>query len=279
MIVLSGLQARWLIALCVSRSDFYREKLRSGRILFKGGSTVSCLTTVSFDTKLRLCGRITKNGLKCSLTEGNDPHYLVYENGTLRNADKDVIETVSAFGPDDVIITGANAIDARGNAGILFGSPDGGRFGECLRIAERNRVDRIILADTGKLITESIHEVSDKTDKENCVFSYGMSCSLVPISGRIITEIDALTSLTGTDAHVFARGGFTGAENAAAIQVSGEIERIQNALDIVEEARSLCNTVPVSPESVKECRYPGYQCRFHSGCVYSHKNKIKAKPR
>ena len=60
---LLGTQCQWLIAHCVLDSDLLVPYLSRGKILFKGSSTVSCLTTMLSGTPMRICGRISKNGM------------------------------------------------------------------------------------------------------------------------------------------------------------------------------------------------------------------------
>ena len=62
-----GTQCQWLIARCILDSILFAPYLSQGKILFKGSSTVSCLTALLADTPMRICGRITKNGMKTIL--------------------------------------------------------------------------------------------------------------------------------------------------------------------------------------------------------------------
>ena len=48
-----GVQCQWLIARCVLDSSLFAPYLSQGKILFKGSSTVSCLTTLLADTPMR----------------------------------------------------------------------------------------------------------------------------------------------------------------------------------------------------------------------------------
>ena len=61
---LNGRQNRELIALCMAESGVLTPYLERGRVLFKGSATVSCLTRRLTGTPLRICGRITANGMK-----------------------------------------------------------------------------------------------------------------------------------------------------------------------------------------------------------------------
>ena len=82
-----GTQCQWLIARCILDSILFAPYLSQGKILFKGSSTVSCLTALLADTPMRICGRITKNGMKRSYAESQGAHFLLYERGEIRNVD------------------------------------------------------------------------------------------------------------------------------------------------------------------------------------------------
>ena len=127
-----GTQCQWLIARCILDSSLFAPYLSQGKILFKGSSTVSCLTALLADTPMRICGRITKNGMKRSYAESQGAHFLLYERGEIRNVDSCLEQTLQAMGPGDLFVTGANALDAFGHAALLIGSSGGGGYGTCI---------------------------------------------------------------------------------------------------------------------------------------------------
>lgn len=120
---LLGTQCQWLIARCVLDSELLAPYLSHGKILFKGSSTVSCLTTMLSGTPMRICGRISKNGMKRSKAVSQGAHFLLYEHGEIQNVDSCLEHTLQTMGPGDLFVTGANALDAFGHAALLIGSP------------------------------------------------------------------------------------------------------------------------------------------------------------
>ena len=67
----------------------------------------------------------------------------------------------------------------------------------------------------------------------------GGAPSLMPVSGKIVTEIEALETLAGVKALQVAAGGIAGAEGSVWLLMEGEKAQIENALKIIEECRSL----------------------------------------
>ena len=107
---LNGRQNRELIALCMAESGVLTPYLERGRVLFKGSATVSCLTRRLTGTPLRICGRITANGMKGPLRPSQGAHFLLYQGGGVSNVDGSAGEVLKTFGPGDLFVTGANAL-------------------------------------------------------------------------------------------------------------------------------------------------------------------------
>ena len=58
-----------------------------------------------------------------------------------------------------------------------------------------------------------------------------------PLTGTIVTEIEALEILTGVDAYLYSAGGIAGAEGAVRILVEGTDEEVQDTLELVESIK------------------------------------------
>ena len=147
-----GAQCQWLIARCVLDSSLLVPYFSQGKILFKGSSSVSCLTTLLAGTPMRICGRITKNGMKRAKEEGQGAHFLLYEHGEIRNVDSCLEQTLQALGPGDLFVTGANALDAFGHAALLIGSSGGGGYGACMPFLYTEGIRTLILSSVMKFI-------------------------------------------------------------------------------------------------------------------------------
>ena len=93
---------------------------------------IRCLTTMLSGTPMRICGRISKNGMKRSKAESQGAHFLLYEHGEIQNVDSCLEHTLQTMGPGGLFVTGANALDTFGHAALLIGSPGGGGYGTCM---------------------------------------------------------------------------------------------------------------------------------------------------
>lgn len=271
---LCGREGRELIALALLESRLFDPYLEKGRVLFKGSATVSCLTRRLVDTPLRICGRITARGMKGPLRPSEGAHFLLYQGGEVTNVDGSAGEVLKTFGPGDLFVTGANALDSFGHAALLIGSPGGGGYGECMGALYTEGFRTLILSSAAKLIPGDLTQLYSRVFRKNCDFSYGMACSLAPVPGEVITEPQALSLFARVEALIFAGGGHTGAEDALAIQISGERDQVEKVLDLVERVKALPDSPMGEEESEAECAFPCSSCGPHLSCRYAGKQRV-----
>ncbi|MCD6465357.1 hypothetical protein J7L27_03200, partial [Candidatus Bathyarchaeota archaeon] len=79
------------------------------------------------------------------------------------------------------------------------------------------------------LVYESIWELARKMNSPD---SEGPS--LMPVTGLIVTEIEALKILTGVDATLVSSGGIAGAEGAVRLLVEGTKEQVEKTLSLLQ---------------------------------------------
>ena len=271
---LCGREGRELIALALLESRLFDPYLEKGRVLFKGSATVSCLTRRLVDTPLRICGRITARGMKGPLRPSKGAHFLLYQGGEVTNVDGSAGEVLKTFGPGDLFVTGANALDSFGHAALLIGSPGGGGYGECMGALYTEGFRTLILSSAAKLIPGDLTQLYSRVSRKNCDFSYGMACSLAPVPGEVITEPQALSLFARVEALIFAGGGHTGAEDALAIQISGERDQVEKVLDLVERVKALPDSPMGEEDSEAECAFPCSSCGPHLSCRYAGKQRV-----
>lgn len=266
---LYGPQRKRLIAACLK--DRLQPELPRRRILFKGSSTVSCLTRLLGGPPLRLCGRISQTGTRGAREDGHGPHLLLCDRGEWRNVDGEIAQLIPTFGPGDLFVTGANAIDAHGHAAMLIGSADGGAYGRVLPYLYARGVRTLVLTGSNKLIPGNLDRLYAQVSRETCSVSYGMGCSLMPIHGEIITEPEALDLFSGVTALVIAAGGHTGAEDSALLQVCGPESEVEKVLQLVEQVKAWPEECLMDEGSEPECSFPNPNCSRHTGCCYKKK--------
>jgi hypothetical protein len=133
----------------------------------------------------------------------------------------------------DVYIKGANALDYEGEtAGVLIGSPTGGTVGAVLGNIIGKKINLVIPVGLEKIVYMDINDLHWLAAQED---SEGPG--LWPITGTIVTEIEALEMLTGVDVYLISAGGVAGAEGAVRLLLDGTNEEVEEALNLVESIK------------------------------------------
>ena len=170
------------------------------------------------------------------------------------------------MGTDDVFITGANALDMYGTAGLMAGLAGGGTAGRALNMLYSEGIRTIIAVGLEKLIPGSIADASRKAGRGNIDKAMGMAVGLLPLFGRVVTERDALEMLTGAAVTVIGAGGLCGAEGATTMLVEGTGEQVDKAFALVKSQAD--RPTAGAAESLMSCDEGGYYCARHVGCIY-----------
>lgn len=136
---------------------------------------------------------------------------------------KTIFEVVDDLKEGDIILKGANCIGPeREKAGIFIGHPKGGTIGVALQAVIGRRVRLIIPVGLEKRIPGSVDEVAARL---NAVGASGPR--MLPVLGRTITELEAVSILSGASAFLTAGGGVCGAEGSVWLGVEGRPEEIE----------------------------------------------------
>ena len=266
-ISLTVTEGKHLIARAVAAMPEVRAALNKGRILLKGGTTVSVVSEILGATPLRISGRISPRGtMATTSTDADGPHSIVLEGGAWRNIDLTFAQEAAALGPGDVVIIGANAFDAVGRAAMMAGSQSCGRPGAGLSALWCEGATVIIPAGLEKLIPGSIDAAIRAAGRKKSERSLGMPVGLVPLVGRVVTELDAARLLARVDAEVIGRGGIAGGEGGTVLAVEGEAAEVEKLFALVVSLKGAVESGIAA--SLVECQAGGPHCREHRGCEY-----------
>lgn len=157
-------------------------------------------------------------------------HDIIIRQGKIHMDGEAAVEAARNMKPGDIIIKGANALNyTRKVAGCLVGHPAGGTVGSFWGPLFGLKFRLIIPVGLEKEISSDIIEVSALTMEENT------GCSLMPMTGTIITEIEAIRILTGAGAVQIAAGGIRGAEGSVRLLVQGTPEEVNAAKALFTE--------------------------------------------
>lgn len=259
-------EGKWLIAHAIAGMPEVRRAMAEGRIVFKAGTTVSCVSQLLLDKPLRICGRITPRGTVSSREKGPGAHFLLWDHGRTENLDGRANAALLELGPKDVMITGANIIDAFGGAAMLAGSPGGNDGGHTIAAMCSEGFQVIIAAGLEKLIPGTVGQSIIHSRRKGISRSRGMSCGLFPVVGQVITELEAIKMTADVETCLIGRGGINGAEGGSLFQAWGSEEELKK----LERVLVSCRGLPVAGETVslEECSYPCVNCSGHRSCCY-----------
>lgn len=163
--------------------------------------------------------------------ESQFPGDVVIANGKWEKG-KTIFDVADSLKKGDVIIKGANAVNLEMmQAAIYIGHPEAGTIIPALKVVAGRRIELFLPVGLEKRISGNINEIARKLNSPNA-----SGPRFMPVSGNIITEIEAIKIMTGAEAELVAGGGVCGAEGSYWIAVSGTDEQLNNASVILKEA-------------------------------------------
>jgi hypothetical protein len=259
-------ESKRLIAKAVAALPEVRRAFTNGKILLKGGTTVSALCEEMVGMPLRISGRITGRGTVTAKSPSREhPHSVLIEKGSVRNIDETIADVAQGLGREDIVIISGNAMDINGNVAMMAGSPGGGNPGSAISgmLAQGARI--IIPIGLEKLIPGSIQDAVKAAGRDKDL-SYGMAVGLIPLIGKVVTEKDGAEILSHVKCTVIGRGGINGAEGSTVMVVEGEEREVRKLLKIVEDIRGA--GISGGETSMEECNGKSIRCRDHRSCIY-----------
>ncbi|MBF0107875.1 MAG: hypothetical protein HQL76_01685 [Magnetococcales bacterium] len=241
LVVLRPGEARALIGLCIASMDAVRQRTRSGHMVVVGGTTtrhvVHHLLGEDPGRDSFAVGQIRHGNLGETPQPIRGPGpYLFDEGQVTRGWPARLLEK---FGPGDIYIKGANAIDHEGNAAILLGSPMGGSIGVALPILAA-RGGHLILPVTLEKLIPSVPKSLGLLGQGKIDHVMGNETGLIPImagSATVITELQAMRHLADVTATAVAAGGVDDCAGARVIHFTGASENVEKMWDIIIRLR------------------------------------------
>jgi hypothetical protein len=270
LVTLTPAESKRLIgkALCVH--PLVKNAMEKGRILISNGTTtgyfVEELLGVKMDIARFACGVVT-GGVQCMTPEDRIRSVYVENGKQVPNDEtKGVYEELQAWidgmGPGDVYVKGANAIDARGNAGYLLANPKGGNVMAALPAIAARGIHFLIPTGLEKL-TAGVPEAGRHMQGiKEYDYTFGLGCGYVSVSnGIIIHEIEALKLLTGAQAFHGASGGVGGAEGAVTLVIEGTAEQLEKTAVLLRSIKG----EPALKQWKQSCADCSFRCWYVNG--------------
>jgi len=269
-ITLTSSEAKRVIAKGIKVHPAVQRVRRKGRIILKGGTTVSAVSEELCGRPMKISGMITPSGTLTSRFkhEIDLPHGLILRGNQIIPLDspEDWEKEIPQFTPEDLVITGANAFDVYGHAAIMAGSYAGGGSLPSFQPLLLEGVPFLIAAGLEKLVPGNLWEIVPLAGRKRVDWSYGMSVGLVPIFGTVFTEVQALETLAKVKASVIGKGGIHGAEGSSTLLVDGPKKEILKIDELYQKVKGM--GLSGEPRNLIPCVRGSRSCKNHIRCLY-----------
>ncbi len=240
LVTLNPAESRRLIAKAVVQLPEVKAALKKGMIILGRGVTNAYVSEELFNITVepkaqQTVGMVVNGATNANTSPPPCTMHVVRDGKPVENADSNV--EILAFGPEDVFIKGANAIDPQGNAGIMASSVKGGTWGMFTPIITGRNSHLIIAAGLEKMVP-SVMEACEHSGIYYYKYSHGLPAKLSPaVTGKVVTEIEALAVLAGVSAFLICSGGVGGSEGAVVLSVEGDQAHVKKAFDMVNSIK------------------------------------------
>ncbi|HEY3415592.1 MAG TPA: hypothetical protein VGM23_01795 [Armatimonadota bacterium] len=239
-IVLTVAQGKRLIGKAVAQLPEVRRALQSGLLAIGRGTTNAYVAEEILGQTLPkgeyVAGRTMPAGIPGErLGRGTYPDIVLRDGTPVEGAT--VTGAVNEMKGGDVFIKGGNALNyGQGVVGVLMGHPQGGTIGSTYGAIVARKVQLIIPIGLEKMVIDDIYELS-RLSLHTDNHPKAKVTSLFPMTGTIITEIEAFAILCGVQAYLLSAGGVAGAEGAIWLLLDGEQDQLDQALALAHEVQ------------------------------------------
>lgn len=237
-ITLTVSESKRLIAKAVKEHPLVNEALEKGVVAIGLGSTNACIVEEILGKEIEkeryVAGLVDKLGT-CVVPSKQRLKAVVLEKGEVIEETLDSV--VRRMKNTDVFIKGANALDMDGIAGVMMASLTGGTIAQVLGVIKARGVKLLIPVGLEKLVPHSIEEVSKIAGIYEMDYSAGVPVGVMPMSGEVLTEIEAFELLAGVSVYVIGSGSIGGQSGVITMILDGEDAEVKKAVQIVEEIK------------------------------------------
>ncbi len=232
-ITLTPSESKRIIAMGVKKLPVIQQALKKGIILITLGTTNAYvaeeLTGKKIDHARYAAGYI--DGTTTVVPQDKRLPAIALKNGKEVNADTIINEMTS----QDVVIKGANALDPNGVAGVMMANPVGGTTGSILGTVMAKGINLVIPVGLEKSIPYSVIESSKRIGIQRCSKATGLPVGMMPLCGKVVTEVEALTLLGAEDVFPIGAGGINGGEGSITLCVIGD--KADDIFELVQKVK------------------------------------------
>jgi hypothetical protein len=236
--VLKPSSSKRLIAKGVASVPIVREALARGTIVVTLGTTNAYvaeeLLRRPIDRGAFAAGVIDDRwNLSARLGETTD---LVLVQGEAVSLDSERL--LKSLGSGDILIKGGNAIDPWGVVGVLLGASTGGTVGRYVPTALARGVKVVIPISVAKAVHTAIRDLSIELGSRRLALGDGLPCGMFPLTGQVVSEIEALESLFGVRALHVASGGVGPGRGSVSLLIEGEERDVRAAYALLHSLKN-----------------------------------------
>jgi hypothetical protein len=282
LLVFTPTESKRLIGKAVAAMDEVKTALKKANIMVSHGSTAVYVLEemlgkeglVKLMNPAAFLSGIVIRGTLCSTLGSEKPPILLLKKGVVTPPPPTMSEMLRDFGKDSVVIKGASAVDAEGNAGCMVSHPEGGTIGWAVGAIWARGIHLITPVGLEKFVP-SVKQSVAMSGQYTFDYVQGKTVGMIPmINARVITEIQALKILMGVDAYHFASGGVSGSEGSVTIVAEGKKEAMNKTIALYESIKGepalnirkgICevciHTSPAQPKDYDASSFPKF-CKF-----------------
>jgi hypothetical protein len=186
-------------------------------------------------------GYISKWGYCFADPELQHPQ-IVFSGGEvhfLKRPKQSLMQFLPKMGHEDIIIKSGNALDLDGNIGVLVADPDGGEIGQYLGHIYSQGIRLIIPMTINKTIPVRIKDISNRlgVTRLDVNHHFGLVCGMIPITGKVITEIEALKIIANVDATPIVFNGFGSGSGTVSFLIEGDSSELEKAWNLMNSVK------------------------------------------
>ena len=237
LVVLTPSESKRLLAKAVVALPEVQNAFKNGTIIIGKGVTNAFITEELLGFPVEPKGALTV-GLVCGgITEAHagppaTTAHVIRKGNVVEGADSNV--EILSFGPDDVYVKGANAVDREGNVGVLSSTYKGGTIGMVWPVVTPRGSQLIMPVGLEKMVP-SVMTAAQHSGIFHFKWSTGLPVKLIPVPlGKVVTEIEAFAVLAGVRAYHLASGGIGGSEGAVVLSLEGDETSVERAFELVK---------------------------------------------
>jgi len=237
-VTLTPSESKRLIGMAVTKLPEVRKAFKNGIIVIGVGTTNAYVAEELLERKIErgrfVAGVVIPKGTYVLPAEKRLKEIIIRRGKIIDAKMDDVLQELTS---SDVFIKGANAIDATGTAGVFMAGHRGGTIGRALGTIMSRGVNLIVPVGLEKFIPGPVKDVAPLAGMDKVTFSTGVPVGIMPVHGKVITELEAIQILSGAETMVMGKGGVSGAEGAVTLLVRGTPKQLREVKRLVKSVK------------------------------------------